>query len=175
MDTVAVLRQHLKGPEVQLTEWHNQTRNTYAFELHVDTGQRPERRKGPFPPSRRLHVVVPPKGMITPEDAIVSGLARDMILGSDGRVLIPSEYDRGVQQLDCKHPACAGKSFYCKDPSHDHFKQIVGGACPGLRRVRSDGGPEPKLSEFLKERRPTLSADDVDELLLVAVKKNGGQ
>ena len=177
MDNVEVLRQRLKGPEVELTEWRNTTRDTFVFELFVDSGQRFDWPKGkPYPPSRKLRVTVPPKGMITPEDAIVSGLRRDMILGSDGTVLLPKEYDPGVQTLACAHPACASKGpIYCRDAAHDQFKQIVGGACPQLRRVRTDGGPEAPLSEFLKERRPTLSADDVDGLLLAQVKRNGGQ
>jgi hypothetical protein len=157
------------GAAPKLTTWSNPTQDTLRFEIHVDTGEWVDARHLKLRAAKSWTVVVPPRGREVSAKDRREGVERGFIFGSDGRVELPSEFDQGIQTLECKSFGCDRK-VYCNDPTHE--KIVCGGLCPQLQRVRPDGeiGPEAQLSPFLVQRRPTLTPDEVDDRLLARVK-----
>lgn len=91
------------------TVWYNPTEKDAILDLYVAT---PQMRVA----GRR---VVPPRNW---EEK--TGMRRYVIKAKTMRTL-PSDFDRAIQQTQCKEVECLGRAFDCK--AHDHHKEIVGG------------------------------------------------
>ncbi len=126
-----------------MTLWENPTDKEVRMRMYVGLEGAPRQK---YTPAERLSVW------------------REYIIGPHKTEMIPSNMDRGIQDIRCAHYECALKSRECKSPDHPHT--IVAGLGPRLinRGMRS----VPLLAPALDDNRAALEERQktVDQLKL---------
>jgi hypothetical protein len=172
------------------TRWRHAGRDPVEFRVRM--GEPYVARRGPladtYAPTLDLVVYIPPKGKPAPRLDATDTNEREtaerlqwfqskgypVAIGSDGEVLLPRELDRVIQQTKCLDPRCPlTLTFRCLDDSH--ACEITGGVAPKLVRVRRDKGPVAELHPALVERKPEITIDEADRIMLERARARGAK
>jgi hypothetical protein len=72
---------------------------------------------------------------------------------------LPHEFDRGIQQLECKETECLQHKLECSNPEHEH--EIVGGYGPQLQNLGMQ--TRPRLAQALDDEAARREAAERKE------------
>lgn len=140
-------------PPQRLTVWENPTNQDVVTPLHVGTVLRPN-----FGKDAKDKPWLAPRNRSEKE-----GIIYVRIPARSERTL-SSDFDMGVQQLECVETSCAGRTRLCN--ATDHRKIVVGGLGPQLIRKGSKRAPladglVDKPVALAAPRQPTISEQDM--------------